>query len=140
MARFETTSLESLAAAARAGIIASELFFELLVTVNDSHSAFNLRLRREAASPFTHRLERSEFRRVRVRIASFRSRWKGSSRFSKCSRQESNLVFDLRRVACCPAHSENRGLNKEPSNPPRNRTWSDSFEDCHAIQHTRESY
>lgn len=28
---------------------------------------------------------------------------------NKCSRQELNLVFDLRRVACCPAHSENMG-------------------------------
>lgn len=27
----------------------------------------------------------------------------------------------------------------EASNPSRNRTWSDSFEDCHAIQHTHES-
>ncbi len=35
---------------------------------------------------------------------------------------------------------EHGWLIKEPSNPPRNRTWSDSFEDCHAIQHTRESY
>ena len=24
----------------------------------------------------------------------------------------------------------------EASNPSRNRTWSDSFEDCHAVQHT----
>ena len=28
----------------------------------------------------------------------------------KCFRQESNLVFDLRRVACVPAHSENNSI------------------------------
>ncbi len=60
---------------------------------------------------------------------------------SQCSRQESNLVYDLRKVACYSGTLREHGwLIKEPSNPSRNRTWSDSFEDCHAIQHTHESY
>ena len=47
----------------------------------------------------------------------------------ECLRQESNLVFDLRRVACDPQHSE----DILSSAPPRNRTSSGSFEDCHAL-------
>ncbi len=47
----------------------------------------------------------------------------------QCPRQESNLVFDLRRVACDPQHSE----DILSSAPPRNRTSSGSFEDCHAF-------
>ncbi len=48
----------------------------------------------------------------------------------QCPRQESNLVLDLRRVACDPQHSENM---YQFSAPPRNRTSSGSFEDCHAL-------
>ena len=73
MARFETASLESLSTAARAGIIASELFFKLLVAVNDSHSTFDVRFRGETASTFTHWLESNGLRCVRVRIALVRS-------------------------------------------------------------------
>jgi hypothetical protein len=55
-ARFETTSLESLSAAAWAEIVSSELFFELLVAVNDTDAAFDFGLRWETSAPFTHRL------------------------------------------------------------------------------------
>ncbi len=73
MARLETTSLESQSAAARAGIIASQLFLELLVAVDDSHSTFDVSFRWEAASTFTHRLESNGLRCARVRIALVRS-------------------------------------------------------------------
>lgn len=69
MARLETTSFESLSAAAWARIVASELFFELLIAVNDSHSTFDVCFRRETATSFTHRLESSGLRCARVRIA-----------------------------------------------------------------------
>ena len=55
----------------------------------------------------------------------------------QCPRQESNLVLDLRRVACDPQHSENVFRF---SAPPRNRTSSGSFEDCHAIRHTHRAF
>ncbi len=48
----------------------------------------------------------------------------------QCPRQESNLILDLRRVACDPQHSEDVFLF---SALPRNRTSSGSFEDCHAL-------
>ena len=47
----------------------------------------------------------------------------------KRPRQELNLIYDLRRVACCPSHS------KDPLcfiTPPRNRTSPDCFEGSHA--------
>ena len=69
MARFETTPIESLSAAAGTGIVASELFFERLIAMDDSHSAFDVRFRWEAASAFTHRLESSGLRCARVCIA-----------------------------------------------------------------------
>jgi hypothetical protein len=58
-ARFETTSLESLSAAAGAEIVSSERFFELLVTVNDADAAFDFSFRRETSASFTHRLEKT---------------------------------------------------------------------------------
>ncbi len=60
----------------------------------------------------------------------------------ECPRQELNLIFDHRKVACeSGTLRELFNWHREmPSNPPRNRTWSDSFEDCHAVQHTRESF
>lgn len=73
MARFETTSFEALSAAAWAGIVASKLFFELLVAVDDSHSTIDVRFRGETATPFTHRLESGGLRCARVRIALVRS-------------------------------------------------------------------
>ena len=81
-------------------------------------------------------------------------------RRSKCPRQESNLVFDLRRVACesgtlrgqCLrfkylAEESNLVLQirslpcssitlASASSPSRNRTWSNSFGSCRAIRHT----
>ena len=109
--RFETTSLESLPAAAGAWIVASELLFELLISMDDSHSAFDVCFRWVTASSLTHGLESSGLRCARVRIALVRSQFEYSTlNFSKCSRQESNLVFDLRRVACVPAHSENNSI------------------------------
>jgi hypothetical protein len=56
---------------------------------------------------------------------------------SKCPRQDSDLVFDLRRVACDPPHSEDDRKVAVVSTPPRIRTSSGSFEGCCAFQHTR---
>ncbi len=58
-----------------------------------------------------------------------------SPHFQKCPRQESNLVLDLRRVACDPAHSKDVCILR--SSPPRNRTPSCRIEICRAIRHTR---
>jgi hypothetical protein len=58
-ARFETTSLESLSAAAGAEIVSSELFFELLVAVNDADASFHFGFRWETSASFTHRLEKT---------------------------------------------------------------------------------
>jgi hypothetical protein len=48
----------------------------------------------------------------------------------KCPRQESNLVFDLRKVACASGTLRRHRLH--PSTPPRNRTPSCRFEVCRA--------
>ncbi len=58
----------------------------------------------------------------------------GSSVIFKQPVQESNLAYDLRRVACDPPHSQAK------STVSRNRTSSRSFEDCDAIQHTHTAY
>ena len=68
-ARFETTSLESQAAVAWAGIIASKLLFQLLVAVDDSQSTLDVCFRWETATSLTHGLESSGLRCARVRIA-----------------------------------------------------------------------
>ena len=73
MARLETTSLKSLSAAARAGIIAPEFFFEMLVAVDDSHSTLDVRFRWETAPTLTHRLESNGLRWARLGIALVRS-------------------------------------------------------------------
>jgi hypothetical protein len=57
---------------------------------------------------------------------------------TKCPRQESNLVFDLRGVACKIRHTPRTFYDY--SALPRNRTSSNSFEDCCAIRHTRKAY
>jgi hypothetical protein len=56
----------------------------------------------------------------------------------QCPRQESNLVCDLRGVACDPAHSEDVLLCccRPFSTPPRSRTSSCRFEVCRAVRHT----
>ncbi len=74
MARLDATSFESQAAAAWAGIIASKLFFELFVAVDDSLSTLDVSLRGEAASAFTHRLESNGLRCARFCIASVHSK------------------------------------------------------------------
>ncbi len=51
----------------------------------------------------------------------------------KCPSQELNLVYELRGLACDPAHSRDVLF----SCPPRNRTPSCRSEVCRAIQHTR---
>ena len=56
---------------------------------------------------------------------------------SKCPRQESNLVFDLRRVAC--ESGTPRGQCLSFSTPPRSRTPSCRFEVCRALRHTRKA-
>jgi hypothetical protein len=47
----------------------------------------------------------------------------------KRPRQELNLIYDLRRVACCPSHSKDQLCF---ITPPRNRTSPDCFEGSHA--------
>jgi hypothetical protein len=61
---------------------------------------------------------------------------------SGCPRQESNLVLDLRGVACDPAHSEDMLLCccRPFSTPPRSRTSSCRFEICRAVRHTCRAY
>ena len=138
--RSHATLFESQSTAAWTGIIARELFFELLVAVDDSHASFDLRFRWESASSFTHRLERSGFGRVRIALVC--SMLKGSSEKSALARNRtwSTTFAKSRAVRHTPRTWLKVGFATKPSNPPRNRTWSDSFEDCHAIQHTRESY
>ena len=56
----------------------------------------------------------------------------------KCRRQESNLIFELRGLAC-----ESGTLRRHCfsfSTPPRNRTSSGRFEVCHAVHHTRRAF
>ena len=52
-----------------------------------------------------------------------------AARIEKRPRQELNLIYDLRRVACCPSHSKDRLCF---ITPPRNRTSPDCFEGSHA--------
>jgi hypothetical protein len=52
--------------------------------------------------------------------------------FQKCPRQDSDLVLDLRRVACDPPHSEDVYKSLLSGTPPRIRTSSGSFEGCRA--------
>ena len=56
-----------------------------------------------------------------------------ASRYQR-PRQESNLVYDLRKVVCGPAHSEDV---LSFSSPLRNRTPSCRSEVCRAVHHTR---
>ena len=49
--------------------------------------------------------------------------------YFQCPRQESNLVFDLRRVACESGTPRGHLLSASPTN----RTSSCSFEDCRAV-------
>ena len=52
----------------------------------------------------------------------------------QCPRQESNLVLDLRRVACDPQHSENiQSVPRRGIEPGHHASRSGSFEDCHAL-------
>ena len=55
----------------------------------------------------------------------------------KCRRQESNLIFELRGLAC--ESGTLRRLSCWFSTPPRNRTSSGRFEVCHAVHHTRRA-
>jgi hypothetical protein len=48
---------ESLAGAARAGVVAADLLDEFLVAVDDPLAALHLGLAREALAPLTHHLE-----------------------------------------------------------------------------------
>ncbi len=74
--------------------------------MNDTDAAFDLRLGRVSFSAFAHRLEKND-RSLKLRLdmvhLAFPYRFHG---IEQCPRQESNLVCDLRRVACVPAHSE----------------------------------
>jgi hypothetical protein len=58
-ARCQAAFLESFARAARAQIVASQLFFEQLVAVDDPDSPFDMRFRRESVATFTHGLKRT---------------------------------------------------------------------------------
>ncbi len=55
----------------------------------------------------------------------------------KRRRQESNLIFELRGLACESGTLRRHGLSF--STPPRNRTSSGRFEVCHAVHHTRRA-
>ena len=52
---------------------------------------------------------------------------------NQCPCQESNLIFDLRRVACKSVTLQGRMFSNSALS--RNRTSSDSFEDCRAIRY-----
>ena len=74
------------------------------------------------------------------------SRWPGrlapASRFWQYPRQESNLILDLRRVACDPPHSKDNHKsqigNLKSQYPPGNRTQSGELKVRYADHHTRE--
>src|SRR5262249_18348157 len=51
--------LEALAGAARAEVVAAELFGQLFVAVNDAHAALHFRLGREALAALAHRFEKN---------------------------------------------------------------------------------
>ena len=57
-ARFETTSLESLSAAAGAEIVPTEFFFEEFVAVDNPLPPLDLGFGGVSATPFTHGLEK----------------------------------------------------------------------------------
>ena len=61
------------------------------------------------------------------RVTPFLPQWLAAR--PDCPRQELNLIYDLRRVACCPSHSEDL---LDFITPPRNRTSPDCFEGSHA--------
>jgi len=95
----QAATLEPLTAATWAKVVAAELFLKLLA-VNEADSALDFRFRWVAFTTFAHWLESKGLRRGNVgcRIALVCS---GLTFFnSKCSRQESNLIYDLRKVAC----------------------------------------
>jgi hypothetical protein len=58
-AAFEATLLEAFARAARAKVVAAELFIEQLVAVDDADAPFDLPLGGESPAPFVHRLEKN---------------------------------------------------------------------------------
>lgn len=64
-APFETAFLEAFAGPTGAEIVATELFFEPFVAVNDPHAPFDLCFRRIAAPTFAHRFERTAVREYR---------------------------------------------------------------------------
>ena len=72
---------------------------------------------------------RTHFNRV---AAGWQTVWlqRQGSQFKR-RRQESNLVYDLRGVACEVRHTPTTN-----SSPSRNRTWSNSFGSWHAVRHT----
>ena len=72
-------------------------------------------------SVFTSTSEKKAMTAPRVRSS--------AEMIEKRPRQELNLIYDLRRVACCPSHSEDRLCF---ITPPRNRTSPGCFEDSHA--------
>ena len=98
--------LEAIAAAARAEVVATEFFLQEFVSVHDAHTAFDFRLGWESLPAFAHRLEKNGCSsKLLVDMGHLHS-CLGSETNRKCPRQELNLVLDLRRVACDPAHSK----------------------------------
>jgi hypothetical protein len=62
----EAASLERLAAAARAKIIAPEPFLKQLAAVDYAHPDLNLRFRRVSSTTFAHSLEKTTVLVIRV--------------------------------------------------------------------------
>ena len=104
--------------------------------MNDADAAFDLRLGRVSPPTFAHRLEKNDCS-LKLRLDMVHLAFPYSCHdVYQCPRQGSNLVLDLRRVACDPAHSKDILFR---STPPRNRTPSCRIEVCRAVHHTRRA-
>ena len=102
--------------------------------MNDADAALHLRFGRESLPSFAHRLEKNGCSlKLRLDMVHLPFPYRCQD-IGQCPSQESNLVYELRGLACDPAHSRDVLLF---SSPPRNRTPPCRIEVCRAIQHTR---
>jgi hypothetical protein len=62
----EATAFEPLAGAARAEVLAAQLFVQQLVAMDDANPPLDVRLGREAIPPFAHRFEKTAVRQRRA--------------------------------------------------------------------------
>lgn len=74
----------------------------------------------------------------RGRCSLRQSQMLAASATRKCPCQESNLIRDLRRVACDPPHPKDDHKSQIPITPPGNRTQSDGLKVRYADHHTGE--